>query len=173
MSRPISAITTSHDLGGSRAQPRHLGQPLDGVAKGRKCGLDARIECRHRLLQLLDGLQMLIEKKAVMVPDTAVERLDEGVSRAAETPAAEFGARCRSPRNTRPCACGSTDRAVLRARPWSWRSTLGRLLPRSRRTRLRAEPLAGGRRTRDPVSAASRTTSPSGRPDDPPADPSP
>ena len=34
---------------------------------------------------------MLIEKKAVMVPDPAVERLDEGVSRAAETPAAEFG----------------------------------------------------------------------------------
>src|SRR4051812_50198123 len=34
---------------------------------------------------------MLIEKKAVMVPDTAVERLDKGVSRAAETPAAEFG----------------------------------------------------------------------------------
>ena len=87
----VEADLGHHDLGGSRAQPRHLRQPLDGVAEGRKGGLGARIECRHRLLQLLDGLQMLIEKKAVMVPDTAVERLDEGVSRAAETPAAEFG----------------------------------------------------------------------------------
>src|SRR3954469_249690 len=34
-------------------------------------------------------------------------------------------------------------------------------------------PLASGRRTRDPASAAFRTTSPSGRPDDLPADPSP
>src|SRR3954469_25225785 len=83
--------SAQHDLGGSRAQPRHLRQPLDGVAKGRKCGLDARIECRHRLLQLLDGFQMLIEKKAVMLPDTAVESLNEGVSRAAKTRAAEFG----------------------------------------------------------------------------------
>src|SRR3954463_2543434 len=49
--------SAQHDLGGSRAQPRHLSQPLDGVAKGRKGGLDARIECRHRLLQLLDGLR--------------------------------------------------------------------------------------------------------------------
>ena len=70
MSRPISAIATSAAL---VVQPRHLRQPLDGVAKGRKGGLEARIECRHRLLQLLDSLQMLIEKNAVMVPDTAVE----------------------------------------------------------------------------------------------------
>src|SRR3954470_11927438 len=82
-------------------------------------------------------------------------------------------ARCRSPRNTPPCACGSSGPAAPRVRPWSWRRTLGRCPPRSRRTRLRAAPLAGGRRTRGPVSAASRTTSPSGRPDDPPADPSP
>src|SRR4051812_2186147 len=95
------------------------------------------------------------------------------VTRMSPSSATRSRARCRSPRSTRPCACGSTDRAVLRVRPWSWRSTRGRLLPRSRRTRLRAEPLAGGRRTRGPVSAASRTTSPSGRPDDPPADPSP
>src|SRR4051812_9716605 len=53
------------------------------------------------------------------------------------------------------------------------RSTLGRRPPRSRRTRLRPAPLASGRRTRDPASAASRTTLPSGRPDDLPADPSP
>src|SRR3954471_956697 len=82
-------------------------------------------------------------------------------------------ARCRSPRNTPPCASESTGPAAPRVRPWSWRRTLGRLLPRSRRTRLRAAPLAGGRRRRGPVSAASRTTSPSGRPDGPPADPSP
>src|SRR3954468_6691628 len=63
--------------------------------------------------------------------------------------------------------------AAPRVRPWSGRSTLGRGPPRSRRTRRRPAPAAGGRRTRDPVNAASRTTSPSGRPDDPPADTSP
>src|SRR5215217_7819838 len=86
----VKADLGNHDLGRCRAQPRHLGQALDGVAKGRKCGLDARIECRQRLLQLPDRLQMLIKQKAVMVPDMAVESLDQGLSRAAQTAAAEF-----------------------------------------------------------------------------------
>ena len=87
----VEADLGNEDLGGSRAQPRHLRQALDGVAKGRERGLDARIERDHRLLQLLDRLQMLIEKETVMVLDAAVKSLDERVARAAKTRAAEFG----------------------------------------------------------------------------------
>src|SRR4051812_1155112 len=65
-------------------------------------------------------------------------------------------------------SCGRRPR-VFDSQEWSGT----RSVASSRRTRLRAAPLAGGRRTRDPESAASRTTSPSARPDDRPADPSP
>src|SRR4051794_16525336 len=95
------------------------------------------------------------------------------VTRASPNSATRSRARCRSPRNTRSCASESTGPAAPRAHPGSWRRTLGRCPPRSRRTRLRPAPAASGRRTRGPVSAASRTTSPLGRPDDLPADPSP
>ncbi len=77
------------------------------------------------------------------------------------------------PRSSPPGAYGSSARVAPKAPP-SWpRNRAGRPPRRSRRSRPRSVPTAGGRKIHDQASAASPTSSPSSPPDDPSAVPSP
>src|SRR5580693_500660 len=97
-------------------------------------------------------------------------------SRAATTSprnATQSRARCRSPQNSRSCACGNIAQAAATARPSEARSTACTPPPRTRRS---SPPQAGpeaDRRTRAPANAASQPTSPSTRPEPRPIAPSP
>ena len=82
-------------------------------------------------------------------------------------------AQSRYPRSSPPGAYGSSARVAPKAPP-SWpRNRAGRPPRRSRRSRPRSVPTAGGRKIHDLASAASPTSSPSSPPDDPSAVPSP
>ena len=82
-------------------------------------------------------------------------------------------AQSRYPRSSPPGAYGSSARVAPKAPP-SWpRNRAGRPPRRSRRSRPRSVPTAGGRKIHDLASAASPTSPPSSPPDDPSAVPSP
>jgi hypothetical protein len=59
-------------------------QPLGGVMKGHQRGLDPRIECCHRRLQLLNHPQMLTNQEATVWRDLPFEGLLELRPRAFE-----------------------------------------------------------------------------------------
>lgn len=77
--------------------------------------------------------------------------------------------RWRSPRNSRPCACGSIALAAPTGHPSSARNTAGTPFRQKGQNHRRSALLEAGRKTRVPVNAASPPSSPS----DPPADRSP
>jgi hypothetical protein len=59
----VGADLGEKDLGRGLAQPGDLFQSVDAIAKGRKRGLDSRIEGDNRRFQLFDRLQMLMMRK--------------------------------------------------------------------------------------------------------------
>src|SRR5215475_9008828 len=62
----VGAEFGEQDLDRGPAQARNLLQSFNGVTKGLKRGLDPPIEGRDRLLQLLNGLQVLLDQEAMM-----------------------------------------------------------------------------------------------------------
>ena len=69
-------------------------------------------------------------------------------------------ARCRSPRSSRPAACGNSAPAAATAGRAQGRRRVRTFLPRTRRSGIRAAPLAACRRRRGPASAAAPPRSP-------------
>lgn len=55
----VAADLDDQGVDGNGAQPRHLLQAFDNVAKGSERGLDVGVEGSDSFLQLLDRMQML------------------------------------------------------------------------------------------------------------------
>src|SRR5262245_39201166 len=87
----VSADLGEEDLCRGLAQARDLLQSFNDVTKGRERGLDAPIEGRDRLFQLLNGLQMLAAEELMMRAHATVQRIGKLRFRCCEPWAAKLG----------------------------------------------------------------------------------